>query len=81
MKIQELNHSEMQEVNGGGLLDGLLGGGSGSNNLLANLVNNLGLNLNFSRATSSHNADGSSNTSRTQFSLGANLLSGLLGNS
>jgi len=31
MKFQELNAAELRNINGGGLLDGLLGGGSRSN--------------------------------------------------
>ena len=82
MKIQELNHAEMQQVNGGLLgLDGLLGGGSGNNsNLLTSLANGLGLNLSFSSIESGNENTGSYFKSNS-FSLGGNLLSNILGGS
>jgi bacteriocin-like protein len=73
MKIQELNHAEMQQVNGG-----LLGFGGNSNNLLANLTNGLGLNLNFTRETAGNEHTGEYATA-SSFGLGLNLLSCLLG--
>ena len=63
MKLQELNNQELKEINGGGLLSGLLGGSNNGsateNGLLANL--SIGSLLSFS--SMSQDGDESSSTS------------------
>ena len=67
MNFQELNQNEMTEINGGGLLDGLLGSGNSNGGSQGGLTAILGLNSLFSFSTKSANG------STTAFTLGKGL--------
>jgi hypothetical protein len=79
MKVQELNHVEMQNVNGGLLgLDGLLGGGGNSTDLLSNLANGLNTGIGYSSVESGNENTGEYYRSNN-LSIGLGLLTNLLG--
>lgn len=89
MKYTELNHAEMQEVNGGllgldgllggsGMLGGLLGGSSSdTNNTSSDLGNGIQLGIGNS-STTYESANGDSYTTRN-FQVGLGLLTKLFG--
>lgn len=79
MKVQELNYTEMQNVNGGLLgLDGLLGGGGNGSDLFSNLANGLGTNIGFSSVNSGNENTGEYYRSNS-LNIGLDLLTNLLG--
>jgi len=73
MKMQELNHTELQEVNGGSLL-GL--GGNDSSSSQGGILGSLGIDNLLSYSSASKNGDQSSSSS---FSLGNGIMSSLGG--
>jgi bacteriocin-like protein len=62
MKIQELNNTEMQQVNGG-----FLGLGNGNSSFLGGITNSLGLHVGYESHSS---GDHDSYSKSTKFSLG-----------
>jgi bacteriocin-like protein len=81
MKMQELNHTELQEVNGGALLGGLLGGDNSTSSSQGGILGSLGIGNLLSYQSASKNGD---QATATSFSLGNDItssLGGIFGNS